>query len=68
LIEQSTAVILNTSLSPVGTAVLSEQAGLLAPGSSLPAAFPIFRSVASFADNYSVTVAGPRRRCTDLPF
>jgi len=49
--------------------VLSEQAGLLAPESSLDSGLPDrCRSVAGWAACSSVTVAGPRRYCTELPF
>jgi hypothetical protein len=60
----------NTSLSPVGTAVLLKQAGLLASGVNIPGGLPGSSKlpVTCGAGNSSVTVAGPRRLCTELPY
>jgi len=62
----------NTSLSPVGTAVLPKQAGLLTsdswfPTGSLPNLVISGCLLLSVA-NSSVTVAGPCRHFTGLPF
>lgn len=67
-VSHKTDAIFNTSLSPVGHSSVVRTGR--SPGSriyALSAAFPTLRSVAKRCGS-SVTVAGPRRICTGLPF